>query len=45
MSCVICLFIAREVLLLQTDCSAITKVHTVVFRHIGYFIINLFCKG
>ena len=26
-SCVICLVIAREIFLLQSDCSAITKVH------------------
>ena len=27
MSCVICLFIAREIFLLQSNCSAITKMH------------------
>ena len=26
-SCVICLVIAREIFLLQSDCSVITKVH------------------
>ena len=42
-SCVICLVIAREIFLLQSDCSATTKVH-IIFRYWAYFIINLFCK-
>ena len=40
-SCVICLVIARQIFLRQSDCSAITKVH----KFWAYFIINLFCKG
>ena len=30
-SCVICLVIAREIFLLKSDCSAITKVHKLNF--------------
>ena len=41
-SCVICLVIAREIFLLQSDSTAISKLHN--FSLLS-FIINLFCKG
>ena len=42
-SCAICLVSAREIFLLQSDCSAITKAHN-FFRCWAYFLINLFCR-
>ena len=35
-SCVICLLIAREIFLLQSDCSAITKVHNFLLLGLLY---------
>ena len=39
---VICLVIAREIFLLQSDCSAITKVYN--FLLLSLLLINLFCR-
>ena len=47
-SCVICLVIAREIFLLLSDCSVITKVHNVSLSSLLYkilHVIKLFCKG
>ena len=38
MSCVICLVIAREMLLLQSDCSAITKVRNFSLLSLTCFV-------
>ena len=38
MSCVICLVIAREILLLQSDCSAITKVRNFSLLSLTRFV-------
>ena len=47
-SCVICLVIAREIFLLQSDCLVITKVHNfslLSLPHKLIHVIKLFCKG